>query len=221
MNILVFSDTHLYLPFDEKKYFFLEKIISQSDRVIINGDFFDGYMCRFDDFIKSEWSRLFPLLKEKKAVYLFGNHDKKEFSNQKTNLFSAIQADRYKIKINEKSFIFEHGHKIRVTADIFIKFSWDFLHRAVSFGHFFRNFMTRLFGWFFIRMRFKYRNGISKKKIMKRYSPQENEIYIIGHNHFGEVDPKYHFAASGATLYGYSQYLTINNGKVILHEQKY
>ncbi|KKP50689.1 MAG: hypothetical protein UR42_C0024G0015, partial [Candidatus Roizmanbacteria bacterium GW2011_GWA2_33_33] len=50
MNILVFSDTHLYLPFDGKKFNFLKKIISDSDQVIINGDFFDDYMISFDEF---------------------------------------------------------------------------------------------------------------------------------------------------------------------------
>jgi len=62
MNILVFSDTHLYLPFDQKKFNFLKKIISESGQVIINGDFFDGYMNKFDEFCKSSWNKLFPLL---------------------------------------------------------------------------------------------------------------------------------------------------------------
>ena len=101
MNILVFSDTHLYLPFDGKKFNFLKKIISDSDQVIINGDFFDDYMISFDEFIKSPWNQLFPLLKKKKAIYIFGNHDQEKFSDKRTEQFSDSQKIRYKLIINK------------------------------------------------------------------------------------------------------------------------
>ena len=221
MNILIFSDTHLYLPFNEKKYNFLKKIIEKSDRVIINGDFFDDYMISFDDFLNSPWNGLFPLLKTKKTVYIYGNHDKRSFSDKRADLFSDIQAERYKIKTQDKTFIFEHGHKTRSTPDTTWKLSKEVLHYGMSIGHFLRNLMVKIFGKIFIVLRFSYRNAKSKRKILQMYKPQDNEIYIIGHNHFGEVDEKNHFAASGMTLYGYSQYLTIENNKVLLHEEWY
>ena len=222
MNILIFSDTHLYLPFDEKKFNFLKKIIEKSDRIIINGDFFDGYMTDFDQFINSPWNKLFPLLKNKKTVYIYGNHDKRSFSDKRVELFSDIQAERYKIKTPNKTFIFEHGQKVRVTPDVLLKISnKSLINFFVLFSHIIRNLLTKIFGKIFITLRLAYKNSISKRKIAEMYKPQNNEIYFIGHNHFGEVDEKNHFAASGMILYGFASYLTIENDKILLHEEWY
>lgn len=223
MKILVFSDTHLCLSFDQKKFAYLKKIISSADRVIINGDFFDGYMVKFKDFISSPWNQLFPLLKSKKAVYLYGNHDKKIFSDREVDRFSDIQVDRYKLKTKNKVFIFEHGQKIRITPDTAWKLSKEVLHYGMSIGHFIRRLMVKVFGKIFITLRFVHRNSKSKRKIAEMYKPQGDEIYIIGHNHYGEVDEKNHFAASGMILYGFAQYLIINTStsKITLHEEWY
>ncbi len=87
MKTIVLSDTHLYEEFDEKKFNFLKRIISKVDRVIINGDFWDSYICSFSDFINSPWKKLFPLLKTKKTVYIYGNHDKKSLTDKKNITF--------------------------------------------------------------------------------------------------------------------------------------
>ena len=68
MKTLIFSDTHLKTKFEQKKFNFLSNIIDDADAIIIAGDFWDGYYCSFDEFVNSEWSALFPLLKEKKAI---------------------------------------------------------------------------------------------------------------------------------------------------------
>src|SRR3990167_6496286 len=144
MKILVFSDSHLYLPFDEKKFQFLKKIIIDADRVIVNGDFFDNYMIDFNRFIASPWRQLFPYLLQKRAIYIYGNHDKRIYSNPKVNLFSVIQAERYKIKTANKTFIFEHGHKIRVTPDA----KWKIEEAAklvVPIAHVVRQIMVSVF----------------------------------------------------------------------------
>jgi len=224
MNILVFSDTHLYLPYEERKFNFLKKIISSADRVIINGDFFDGYIISFNDFVKSQWNKLFPLLKKRRAVYIYGNHDPKKISDKRVNLFSDIQTDQYKLKINKIIFYFEHGQKIRITPEVllkmdFFKLSW-IIPFFVKINQFFQQLLIKIFGRFFI-IWFAYRNYPAKIKIKKLYSPKDNEIYIIGHNHFGEVDEKNHFAATGIILYGFAQYLTIENGRLKLHEDWY
>ena len=64
MKILVFSDTHLSSTFEEKKFNLLKEIISRADRVIINGDFWEGYLISFKEFLDSRWKELFPLLKK-------------------------------------------------------------------------------------------------------------------------------------------------------------
>ena len=221
MKILVFSDTHLFLPFDQQKFDFLYQIISKADRVIINGDFFDGYMTNFNDFVNSKWSQLFPLLKDKKTVYVYGNHDRKRLSDRRVNFFSVTQADRYSMIIDNKKYIFEHGHKTRITLDVTYDFDYRILKIALMIGHFFRGIFTKIFGKYFIILRFAYRNNNSKKYINKYYQLKNNETYIIGHNHYGEVDDINHFASSGMILYGFYQYLIIYDHNITLHEGWY
>ena len=221
MLTLIVSDLHLYQPVDNAKLKFLKKIISEADRVILNGDFFDAYMTDFDSFIKSSWNELFPILKSKRAVYLYGNHDKQDYSDKNSSLFSTVQTHRYKLKSGNRIFIFEHGHKIRVTPDTVLKLEGKMLSFVIAIAHLFRNFMTRLLGKTFLRARFAYRNKIAKKKINEVYRPKHNEVYVIGHNHWGEIDLENHFAASGAILYGYYQYLTIEDSTIKLHEGWY
>lgn len=221
MKILVFSDSHLYLPFEEKKFLLLKRIIASSDRVVIDGDFFDSYMVSFDQFVNSPWNRLFPLLKARKTIYIYGNHDQRSASDRRADLFSDIQAERYKIKTKDKIYVFEHGQKIRVTADISFKIDRKILHFILKFAHAIRNVLVAIFGKAFITFRFAYRNKASKKRINDLYKPKDNEIYIIGHNHYAEVDEKNHFAASGMILYGFAQYLTIDNDKINIHEEWY
>jgi predicted MPP superfamily phosphohydrolase len=116
MKILVFSDTHLTHVFEEKKYVFLKKVIESADQVIINGDFWDGYLTSFDAFISSRWNNLFPLLKQKKAVYIFGNHDKACFSDKRTSFFSDIQTKKYSF-VDGMTFYFEHGNTLLPSID--------------------------------------------------------------------------------------------------------
>ena len=222
MNILVFSDTHLYLPFDQKKFNYLEKIINDSDQVIINGDFFDDYMISFNDFIKSPWNQLFPLLKKKKAVYIFGNHDQEKFSDKRTGLFSIKQTSEYKIKINNIIYIITHGQQFRKTPDLFIKkFFKPIVSLLIRIAHYKRQNLVNFFGKNFLRLRFAYRNIATKEKAIKTI--KDNEFIVIGHNHWAEVDEKSHFACCGAILYGYAQYLTIDSetAKITLHEEWY
>lgn len=223
MRILIFSDTHLYLPFDQKKFDYLKKIIEPADQVIINGDFFDGYMIKFEDFVKSEWNKLFPLLKSKKAIYIYGNHDQKILSDQRVNLFSVKQTDQFQLKIGNKIFLFEHGQRFRKTPDLLSKKNPIFMTIAgliVRLVHFIRQLLTNIFGRNFLKLRFSYRNYFTKKKAIKTI--KKNEFLIIGHNHWAEVDEKNHFACCGAILYCFAQYLTIDSSaKITFHEEWY
>lgn len=222
MNTLVFSDTHLYLPFDQKKFNFLKKIISEADQVIINGDFFDDYMITFDDFVKSKWSELFPLLKAKKTVYIFGNHDQQKISDQRLSLFSDIQTSSYALRTTLYELIFTHGHTFRETADLSMpQFLKPFVSLVVAIAHFNRQLLVNIFGRKFLEIRLAYRNIRTKQRAIKTI--KENEFIIVGHNHWGEVDEKARFACCGAILYGFAQYLTIDSetGKITLHEEWY
>src|SRR3989338_3116815 len=108
MKTLVFSDTYFGAHFVEKKYHFLENLINQSDQVIINGDFWDSFFITFSQFNDSPYRNLFPLLKKKKTIYITGNHDTPDLLDNRVELFSDLQTDRYEMPVGDKVLIFEH-----------------------------------------------------------------------------------------------------------------
>lgn len=219
MKILVFSDTHLGLKFENKKFEFLKKIISQTDQVIINGDFWEGYIINFDDFIKSDWKKLFPLLKRKNAVYIFGNHDKKTYVDKRVNLFSTKQTDKFNLKIDDKLFIFEHGHNISSSlADKFLPGKKIKLYSTIL-SDFFEEIVVRFFKNKFIRSYCQIFNQMIKNKIKKEST--KKHFYVCGHTHFKEIDWENNFINSGIIRFGLAQYINIIDGKVFLEEKQY
>lgn len=130
MTIIIISDTHLTNEFDQKRFDFLKKIILESDQVIINGDFWDGYFVEFKNFIESSWRELFPFLKAKRTVYIFGNHDRREWADEHVNLYSVEQKEKHELRLNERIFHIEHGNKIAPVPDDI--FPWFASHRSIT-----------------------------------------------------------------------------------------
>ncbi len=112
MRIGIFSDTHLTARFDRKRAEFLTHLIQSFDQIIIAGDLWDGNFITFDQFIHSQWNTLFPLLKEKKTVYIYGNHDPQDRSDERVSLFSDIQKMQYTFSSGNKTFVVEHGDRL-------------------------------------------------------------------------------------------------------------
>lgn len=219
MKILVFSDTHLRLPFEEKKFDFLKSIIQKVDQVIINGDFWDGYIISFDQFINSPWQNLFPILKKKKTIYIFGNHDKKIFADNRVFLFSYLYTTQYQLKINGRSLIFEHGNRWLPAMDNVLKLKKVpsiIQKRLISF----HDKQIRKKGKEFLKKFFKKNNEKIKKKIKSKLT--NGQFFVFGHTHYPEVDKGNHFANCGTIGGGFASYLLIDNkGKVILKEEGY
>jgi len=179
-------------------------------------------MISFDDFFNSPWNKLFPLLKKKKAVYIFGNHDQQKFSDKRLNLFSDLQVSNYQLPTTHYKLIFTHGHQFRKTGDLFIpEIFKPFVSSVIRIVHCLRQTLVNIFGRNFLRLRFAYRNVATKQKAIKTI--KDNEFIIVGHNHWAEVDEEKRFACDGAILYGFAQYLTIDSetGKINLHEEWY
>ncbi|CAN5142201.1 hypothetical protein BH09PAT2_BH09PAT2_06590 [soil metagenome] len=207
MKLLVFSDTHLTEYVEEKKFNLLSDIISKADRVVINGDFWDGYLSSFDEFIHSGWKNLFPLLKKKKAVYVYGNHDHKHFQHtQKSKLFSEIQTDRFKIKIGNKTFIFEHGNRLLPFGDEEV-FQAQIKSKLNRLSNTIEGILIKTLGVHYQRFLQKY-NEIIKTKLVKEL--KKNEFYVCGHTHSAEVDIKNRFINSGVIKDGLAQYIHIS-----------
>ena len=207
MKLLVFSDTHLTEYVEEKKFNLLKDIISKADKVVINGDFWDGYLSSFDEFIQSGWKNLFPILKRKKTIYVYGNHDTKQFKHsQKCRIFSDIQTDRFKIKIGKRTYIFEHGNRLLSFGDEErlqdqIKSTFNRLSNKLE------GLLIKTFGVHYQRFLQKY-NEMIKMKLAKEL--KKNEFYVCGHTHSAEIDRKNRFINSGVIKDGLAQYIHIS-----------
>jgi predicted phosphodiesterase len=217
-KIVVFSDTHLTNKFDEKKFRFLKEIISGADQVIINGDFWDGSVIEFDKFINSPWKELFPLLKNKNTVYIYGNHDRKNRADGRTFLFSNKQTELYEFASGDKTFIFEHGNRLKLGFDRVV----DFLNLPKFTEYifdFWENAMFKILGkkfsqWFYQRF-----NNELKRKIKNEI--KENAFFVFGHTHCAEIDLKNHFINGGFVRHGLGQYLVIEDGQIHPKERWY
>lgn len=217
MKIVIFSDTHLTSRFDSPKFEFIKKIVKQADQVIINGDFWDGFALSFDNFINSEWKRLFPLLKEK-TIYLFGNHDKKSFSDARRSLFSKKASQKLILRLKEKTYLIKHG-------DDYVSFfdegktQQEIPHFYALAALFYESFLIKMFGKKLINLMYKKYNLAQKRKGQKDLD--KNQILICGHTHLAETDPNSNYFNSGMINYGLGQYLIIEDGKISLKEEWY
>lgn len=221
MRLLVFSDTHLNDTFEEKKYRLLESNIKSSDRVIINGDFWEGFIFSFDQFINSPWKGLFPHLVAKKTVYLFGNHDRKEYSDKRARLFSVKQSQQYKINSEDNELIFEHGNRLLPFFDEYIKFK-QLNHIKPLFMKAYNAFnrpLTRNYKDKFINLVYRPQNKIIINKLKKELI--KNQIMITGHTHAYGIDLKNQYINTGFIRHGWAQYLIIENGKFKMMNEWY
>ena len=216
MKYLIFSDSLLSDTFDINKFNFLKNIISISDRVIINGDFWEGYDFTIEEFINSKWNKLFKLLIAKKAIYLFGNHDKKEYSNNKVKEFSVRQLQKLTIKSENKTFYLEHGDKIVPLWDKYFKRMPRIINKILYYLE--RNAFL-LLGIKGVGILYKKFNEKMIKKVAKKL--KKNEFLVCGHSHFMEFDEKNHFINSGIIKHGIGQYITIEDGEIEMHNEKY
>lgn len=216
MRTLIISDIHLTHRFDEKKYIFLEKLISSYENIILNGDFWDGFSTTFDRFITSKWSRLFPLLKSKGAIYLYGNHDQKEYSDERVSLFSVSQKENHLIEVGLEKYHIEHGHVLEPGVDDIVPFSRTLLKYLNFITHLTENILVRLGSPQNILM--KQANKSIKKKLKKQ---QFTHWYLCGHTHIAEFDEKNKFANSGFIQYGKATYLIVDSSGPILKKEWY
>jgi predicted phosphodiesterase len=218
MNILVFSDSHLSLPFEEKKYNFLHNLISQSDRVIINGDFWEGYVIPFQKFIDSAWSNLFPLLLSKNTIYIFGNHDNETFSNNKLSLFSVDQVKKHTLKLKDKTLIFEHGNRLYPFGDEGKIHIDNIPQKETVYADILEKIIIRSFGSTYQKMFKRFNTSIKNKLRSERIN---GEYYVVGHTHCAEVDHENKFINTGIIKHGLAQYLLIKNDVLYPKQEKY
>ncbi|MBP7740716.1 metallophosphoesterase family protein [Candidatus Woesebacteria bacterium] len=220
MKILIFSDSHLTHKFDKELFDYISKLVKNVDQVIINGDFWDAYLTSYKKFTNSKWNELFPILKKKNTIYVFGNHDKKKFMNGKHDLFSIHQADDYEFKSGNRDFYITHGHLISPTYDNILFFRNPmfvrFLYRIFVF-------LTRK-----VKVFAKLFNPVEKKKnhkkleILKEYSDKKKiggQFFIFGHSHVPMLNISDNFISLGTMQGKMGGYCIIDDGKIDLFNE--
>ncbi|MEI6326690.1 MAG: metallophosphoesterase family protein [Candidatus Roizmanbacteria bacterium] len=219
MTTLVISDTHLCDPFDVKKLNHLLKLFSQHDRIILNGDFWEGYWYTFDEFLNSKWSALFPILKQKHAIYIYGNHDRETYSDSRRDRFSDVSCWRHVEKIGATTYIFEHGNRLALKFDEKVHMQRVSSILFVPF-YLVEMFIVRVLGLRFFHLLFGGLNRRIKKLLEQEL--KEGEIFVCGHTHCKEYAPESQFVNTGVNKYGYSEYGVIDEtGAMTLYSTRY
>jgi predicted phosphodiesterase len=217
MKVVIFSDTHLSNKFDLAQFEFIKGVVESVDQVIINGDFWDNYEATFDQFINSEWQKLFPLLKKKKTVYVYGNHDFQKFADERVQLFSDQQVEECSVKAGKYLLRVKHGHQIASSGDVMFpwlfgnNFTLGLMSRLQAVG-------VKLLGVPFLRAAFWF--WAVQFKIYSRQL-EKNEILVCGHAHLAELNLKKKYINTGVIRWGLGQYLLVENGKLEIVRKKY
>lgn len=220
MKTVVFSDSHLNLPFEEKKYRFIESIIHDADQVIINGDFWEGFRVSFDQFLDSPYKHLFPLLRSKNTVYIYGNHDQKEFSDHRTSAFATRVAYSHELQVNGSRLILKHGDQYaRIASDDCTPPLKGHKRIINSVMNATESIIVRKLGKKAMKQVHGRFNTIIKKKI--REILKEHEIFVCGHTHMAEFNLPEHFINTGLIKHGLGQYLVIENTTMTPKEEWY
>lgn len=218
MKTLIVSDIHLNEHFDKRKFQFLKKILSDADRVILNGDFWDGLETTFDKFINSKWKEeLFPLLKSKGTIYIYGNHDLKNFSDNRVSIFSNEAAHNYEFSNNKNKFYIEHGHRLCPALDE--KHPW--LTKSKLMVKIFMRINSLHLKIWGVESKSYNKKKNTKMKEWGKKNLSKNTIYLCGHTHYPEIDLENRYVNSGFVEYGFINYIIVNDDTIKLNKERY
>jgi UDP-2,3-diacylglucosamine pyrophosphatase LpxH len=219
MDTIVISDLHLTDKFVEQQFIYLKNLFQQYHRIIINGDFWDGYIISVEEFVKSKWKKLFPILKKKDTVYIYGNHDHKQICKGYEKLFSNFQANSVDLVIYGQNFHIEHGDRLLNS-----KFTELEMVRLLPVTV--RRLNRFLFEDLFIKIFKKKYKLIHRNKNIFQFNLykdrlSEDQILICGHTHLAADLLHTRYMNSGFIGYGYCQYISIKKSKIELIDTCY
>ncbi len=205
---IAFSDIHLSQHFNEAKFIALSSVITQADQVIINGDFWDSYETTFDQFLNSPWKQLFPLLKSRHAVYLYGNHDSEASCDHRVSLFSDAQSDHYRYQ----NLYFCHGHQLHPgLSRLESSSSFPLLHKLSQLIKSIENFLAPPSPYLIAKL-FFYRqlDNFPLINYAKTKLPPD-QILVCGHTHSPYFSLKDRYINLGDVISHRLSYLEINH----------
>jgi predicted phosphodiesterase len=215
MKTVILSDTHLSSKVYRRKFNYLKSIIEDADRVVIAGDFWDGFLTSFDKFVNSKWQALFPLLLERQAVYLYGNHDRPEWCDERVSLFSVEHGMDTTITTATQSYHITHGHTVFTSMED----KYPFLNRKVPLriGSNIDLIHKYVWGKSFLK------EGSKINRPMSEWASNnlpDDRILITGHSHYPEMDLDSRFVNSGFIGLGYGSYAIVDaSGPQIIKER--
>lgn len=215
MKTVVLSDTHLSKKFYQKKFDYLQSVIEGADKIIVAGDFWDGFKISFDDFISSRWRALFPLLLEKQAVYIYGNHDRPEWCDERVGLFSVEQGMDAVFDVNGRSYYVAHGHTIFEPFEIWPTVNNRAILKFSSHIGAMRDFMSRRQGP---------EEGSSINVPMSKWATDnlsDGQLLVCGHSHYPEIDMAKSIVNSGFIGQNYASHVVIDADIPKIISQKY
>ncbi|PIS21984.1 hypothetical protein COT50_04325 [candidate division WWE3 bacterium CG08_land_8_20_14_0_20_41_10] len=213
MSTLVFSDTHFGKKFHKRRFDALSKLISKSDKIIINGDFWEGLAISFGDFLASDWNKLFPLLKQKQTIYIYGNHDHQMYSDDRVYQFCNQAVTEYTLETPLHKYLFRHGHEF-----LFPKHSEKCLREHMNqAGTRVRKFKLAVanviqqvgFGLFGPKILPSFINYISAQERQSIGLP--DQLLVCGHTHRPHANKKTGFLDIGFFNFGWANYVEIDN----------
>jgi len=217
MKTLIFSDTHLSHKFDRKRFDILLDLINSVDQVIINGDFWDNYLTTWDKFLNSEWNQLFPLLKQKKTIYIFGNHDKEDWMDHRKSLFSDTTDYKTVVTAGSLKLLIQHGDLIAPSIEEMHPFV--LLHeRVVKATIRIYDSFASIFGSLYFKL------GVLRNIQMRNWAIKnlkENQILVCGHTHLLEYNLNSKFVNTGLIRFGILQYLIVEDESLNLIDRRY
>lgn len=216
-KILIISDLHLTVYFRPKKFEYLKKLFQSADRIIINGDFWTAYYNTFDEFLKTKWSGLFPILKSKSTIYLYGNHDKKIWLDERALNFSIKNCEEYMLEVGGVRYRIIHGHQFSgdsISSESYMstwrKYKFDFWKYLIETA------FLRTFGRYFYMIAKLMNNKV--KEFSKK--AKDYDYLVMGHTHWAEIDEKNKYINTGLIHSGVATYLVIEgNTKKIVYER--
>lgn len=217
MPTVVFSDCHLTAKFDPAKFLYLQNIIESADRVIINGDFWDGYMANFTDLLNSERSKLFKLLSNKETYYVCGNHDAAALHDPRIDQFARWCGEMLELTIDGQKYRFEHGHRIAPTLDQIypgmFRRSWV-AKTATAFEYC----AARIIGQNYFAV---HRPANTKMKLWQRHNLSTDQILVCGHSHWPEANELEKYFNTGFVRHRLAHHLVINHSRRSLINGRY